>query len=347
MPTIFTKDALRASVEAATGGHVTVLYDDKGFPSYMRRIPKFNLTDLGPHYGSGVHPAFKVNGVEKSELLVAQYQSKIYEGRACSIPGVDPSVAINYDSAKAACENKGPGWHLLTNWEWAAIALWSLRNDFQPLGNTDYGRSHEASFEAGTRQDGIAPGSQNGNARIMTGSGPASFRHDGGMTGIADLVGNVIEWVGGLKLVDGRIHMPVDNNFEQPDAEWPGMSFFFDSTIAGAGSPVLSNSVINSTGEGVYASVAWKDMTKTPSLTLPYFLFAAALAPITLGEAGSYPQPNGDPKGYISIRNVGERFPYRGGSWESGVKGGLFSLRCSDTRGASGLTLGFRSAFVV
>lgn len=40
MATIITKDSLRSSVEAATGGLVTVLYDDGGHPNYMRRIPK-------------------------------------------------------------------------------------------------------------------------------------------------------------------------------------------------------------------------------------------------------------------------------------------------------------------
>ena len=35
MATIITKDSLRSSVEAATGGLCTVLYDDAGHPSYM------------------------------------------------------------------------------------------------------------------------------------------------------------------------------------------------------------------------------------------------------------------------------------------------------------------------
>ena len=37
----FLKDTLRESVEAATGGKVTVLYDDKGYPSYMNVIVSF------------------------------------------------------------------------------------------------------------------------------------------------------------------------------------------------------------------------------------------------------------------------------------------------------------------
>jgi len=43
MPTIFTKDDLRASVEAASGGKITVLYTATGQPSYMYVHPKFML----------------------------------------------------------------------------------------------------------------------------------------------------------------------------------------------------------------------------------------------------------------------------------------------------------------
>ena len=43
MATIITKDSLRSSVESATGGLCTVLYDDAGHPSFMRRIPKMNI----------------------------------------------------------------------------------------------------------------------------------------------------------------------------------------------------------------------------------------------------------------------------------------------------------------
>lgn len=71
--TIFIKDDLRASVEAATGGLVTVLYTAAGHPSYMNVIPKFNLQDIDPALGTGVHPAFIVNGVEKSELFIGQH----------------------------------------------------------------------------------------------------------------------------------------------------------------------------------------------------------------------------------------------------------------------------------
>jgi len=357
MPVIFVKDSLRASVEAATGGQMTVLYDDKGYPSYMIMVPKFNLQDIDSVYGTGVHPAFIVGGVEKSEIFIGAFQSKVYDGRACSIPGVDPTASVNFDTAKTYCTSKGAGWHLMTNWEWAAIALWCLKNGFQPRGNTNYGRSHEATYETGTRQDGVAPGTTSGTARILTGSGPASWRHNNTFTGISDLVGNVSEWVDGLKLVDGKIYMPSDNNFNLAEANWPDTGVRFDSTVEGTeqspdqdiGDPVISNAITKyagPTGNDSYYGYTfisnWKDLTKKDGYTIPNSMLQAAIAPITLA-GGSYSQ---DPKGALYVRNYGTRFPLRGGNWNSGAIAGLFCLYLYNARSHSDSSIGFRLAFI-
>src|SRR5699024_1359582 len=98
MSMIFTPDSLRTQVEAATGGHITVLYDDKGYPSYMRVVPKFRYEDLGMEtlLGTGVATAFLKNGQEKSEIFVGQYPATLFDGRACSLPGKDPRTSINF-----------------------------------------------------------------------------------------------------------------------------------------------------------------------------------------------------------------------------------------------------------
>ncbi|MDR2484454.1 MAG: formylglycine-generating enzyme family protein [Treponema sp.] len=224
----FTKDTLLTGVLAASGAKQTVKYDDKGNPSIMTRIPRFNLEDIDASLGSGPHPVFIVNGEVKSEILIGTYPAVIDGGRACCIPGQTPAVSISFDNAKAACVAKGPGWHLMTAWEWGAVALWCLKNGFQPRGNTNYGKSHEAPWETAT----LAPD----NAKTLAGAGPASWRHDNTYQGIADLAGNVWEWNDGIKLVNGRFYFPLDNNFNLAEGSWPASPLYMDAS-AGARRP--------------------------------------------------------------------------------------------------------------
>jgi len=356
-PTIIVKDARREAVEAASGGAMTVLYDDLNNPSYMFRLTPFNLEDIDPVYGTGVHPAFYVNGVLKKEIFIGAFQSKVISSRACSLPGADPTTNVNFDTAKTYCTSKGAGWHLMTNWEWAAVALWCLKNGFQPRGNTNYGRSHGATYETGTRIDGIAPGTTSEIARTLTGSGPASWRHNNTFTGIADLVGNVSEWVDGLKLADGKIYMPSDNNFNLAETSWPDTGVKFDSTATGdesipaqdIGDPVISNAITKYAGptgdDGQYGYLQitnWKDLTKKDGYTVPISMLQALIAPITLA-GGTYSQ---DPKGALYVRNYGARFPLRGGTWFDGAGAGLFCLDLNYARSNSFSILGFRLAFI-
>ena len=50
MPTILVPDSLRLSVEAASGGKVTVLYDDQKNPSFMRRFAPMTIKELYRQY---------------------------------------------------------------------------------------------------------------------------------------------------------------------------------------------------------------------------------------------------------------------------------------------------------
>ncbi len=138
------------------------------------------------------------------------------------MPGVPPS-RLNFDAALAAARANGPGFHLVTNAEWAALALLAWKasggGDDPVRGNTDRGRAHDAPWETGVRVDGGAPGSTSGDGRTLTGSGPLSWRHDGTPAGIADLVGNVSEWVAGLRLVNGEIQIIPDNDAALPEAD--------------------------------------------------------------------------------------------------------------------------------
>ena len=109
---VSVKDSLRQSVEMATGGKNTVMYDDKGNPSIMVCIPRFNLSDVIDGAPNTPHPAFIVNGVVKSEIWISKYQNIVHDGRAYSLPFQDPRVNVTYDQAKQYCAAKGAGWHL-------------------------------------------------------------------------------------------------------------------------------------------------------------------------------------------------------------------------------------------
>ena len=323
----FLRDSLRTSVEAATGGKVTVLYDDKGNPSYMRVIPRFNCQDIDASLGTGTFPAFVVNGSVKSEIFIGQYQAIVRDGRAISIPGVAPGHTINFDQAKAACTSKGPGWHLMTNWEWAALMMWCLKNDFQPRGNTNHGRHHLEQHEQGVRVDGGVAGDPSGFGNILNGSGPASWRHDNTASGISDLVGNVWEWQDGLKLVEGQFFMPDDNHYTMAEGSWPATGCFINSSGQFAGS---KNAAYNN-------NFTWGEAQAASGFTPDIKLKRAGLVPM------AFSSPT---QGRFYINNSGERLPLRGGSRYHGGAAGLGALFLAVGRSTSDSYVGLRPAFI-
>jgi len=331
---IASPDSLRAQVEAATGGKVTVLYDDKGFPSLMHVIPKFRYEDLGidATFGTGVATAFIKGNTELPEIFVGQYQAQVHDGRAVSLPGRDPRTSIDYDAAKSACTAKGAGWHMMTMHEWAAIALWCHAQGFIPRGNTDYGRAHDATHEIARRQDGDSPGVSSGSARILTGSGPASWRHDNSMGGIADLVGNVWEWQHGMKLVDGQIHLLEDNSFDEDEANWTALGHYFSNE---AGTPTLKNSSPVVEDAGISVS-QWDNLAKDAGYTESQLLQRLLVSPADVSMQGRF---------YVNTE--GERLPLRGGYWSHGSVAGLGALSLYYPRSYSSSTFGFRPAFAL
>ena len=159
--------------------------DDTDLPSVLVYIPKFKNSDVLTGGNDSTHPAFIVNGVEIPGFYYGKYQAKVYNSVAYSLPGEDPTASINFDTARARCEAKGAGWHLSTNAEWAAIALWCKKNGFLPYGNNNYGKdSRESNYKA------VPSYYESGKiARVATGTGPISWSHDKTMAGIWQRVG--------------------------------------------------------------------------------------------------------------------------------------------------------------
>ena len=341
-------DAIKLAVEAATGGKNTVLFDDLGNPSIMVRIPKFKISDVIAGGSNSVHPAFIVNGVEVDEIFISKYQNIVKNNRAYSLPMQDPAAYIDFDTARKACESKGKGWHLMTNAEWAAIALWCKKNNYFPRGNNNYGSDVSYPHEKGVetyKYDGKT-------GRVGTGSGPVTWAHDGSNSGIFDLNGNVWEWVGGLRLVDGEIQVIADNNAASDadmtvnSSHWKAIdksgnlvapksanTLKFDYTVdpgtvnAGKGLPKLVTTLAHQqTNDEPYAAGQFEDMTADVSITPPEILKALAIYPD--GTKANH----GD---YIYMRNKGERLPFRGGSFHASASAGVFALHLNSPRSYS------------
>lgn len=311
-----------AEVEAASGGKQVVLRTIKGQPTYMNVIPAFNCEDLGPGFGTGLHPAFLVGGVAKREIYIGTYQAVIVDGEAVSLPGQDPAVSIDFGQARSACLAAGPGFHLMTNWEWAGLALWCIKNGFGQLrGNTDYGKSHLCSDEAGIISK---------QGRTLTGSGPDAWRHDGTPFGIADLVGNVWEWNDGLKLVEGRVLMPRDNNFNLLEEAWPDTGVRIDT----ADGIEISDTITDPD----YTSADFAEATVKEGYEPPVSLKQALLCAVAGQDVSG--------RFWADSTEEFEALPIRGGCWGGGSDAGLAALNLNCERSIAGSFLGFRPAFI-
>ena len=319
-------DSERYSLERATGGSQTIIRDSAGNANAMFVLPRFSYADLGmtADMGTGDVTAFDFgSGSIKSEIFIGAYLAS--GSGAVSAPRQDPRASLDHTAARNACSAKGAGWHLMTAHEWAAIALWCMANGYEPIGNTNWGRSHAKTWLAGGRADGRAPGDAAGIGRTKTGSMGAEATHDRTLGGIADLVGNVWEWQDGLLLQGGQIKASTHNT--QPEANWALQAAFFD---APSSAPVLSNAITRAAS----VNAEWKSVTKSAS-----YVSNPLLKRLLIEPASALPS------GRIYTNNEGERLPYRGGSWSNGAHAGLAALLLSNSRVHTNPDIGFRPAF--
>ena len=353
------KDATKASLEAASGGSNTLIFDKAGNGSYMVGIPRYNLSQIDSSWPDTPHPAFIVNGVVKDVIWISKYQNIVKDGYACSLPGQDPATYITFDQARAACEKKGKGWHLMNNAEWAAIALWCWKNGFQPHGNNNHGSDITYPWEHGV------PASMDGSqvGRTLTGSGPATWYHDGTEFGIADMNGNVWEWNDGMKLIDGKIYVFGDNSSKTPMNNyttqnnshdvtgWYDTGYYYDSVAAGSSSTSsadLGAAMLNTTRSHpaytgastdeyyAYNSMTFESMGCASGVTAPNFLKYLCLYPPETGL-------NGD---YFWVRNYGESLPIYGADDAVNAGSGVYAYALNEKRGESDTVVGFRASFI-
>lgn len=344
-------DDLKLSIEALSGGKNTVLFDDLGMPSVMVPFPKLKMSDLIAGGSENIHPAFSVDGVEKSVIYVSKYQNIVLNERGYSLPMRDPRASLNFNQAVTYCRNKGKGWSLTPYSLWSAIALWCRKNGTMPRGNNNYGADHAYGHEKG-----VPTYYESGKiARCATGSGPNTWNHNWMPDGIADLNGNVWEWCAGMRLMNGEIQIIPYANCMAADASMSASSTLWkaiaaDGTLVEPGTAgTLKWDVVSGKIQLTKGDITPKDQGNW----LPY-------NNMTLGDGLSaapelakalllYPdEPNGDYGGdYHGLNTSGERLPLCGGGWNDTSGAGVFYVNLNNPRSDSSTGIGFRSAYCV
>ena len=363
-----------AAVRLLSGGTNVAIYNDLGMPSIYVRRDKGAISDVIDEGPDTTHYAFKVNGVEIPAFYMGKYLATVYKGRALSLPLQDPaassvatadrgdasSVYVNFDNAKKWCEANGAGFHLPTIAEYSWIALLSRKNGTMPRGNNSYGKDGSAQYEKGIGSYFDAEGRI---CRTLTGSGPATWNDNWRPDGICDLNGNVYEWQGGYRTVDGELQIFADNDaamqYEQNATSTFWKAILQDGTLVApgtdgtlkwdytvdpgevnAGKPFCLNISLThqQTATDPYGAVSFGSLTAATGIIVPDRLKALALMPA--GASSSY---GGD---YVYMRNLGERLVSRGGNWFNGRSAGVFCAYGNAPRSHYLAGIGFRPAFI-
>ena len=300
-----------------------VIFDNRGIPDIM---VSFTPDELGL-------PA-ELRGRKVEAYLIGKYPATLIDGVPHSLPYQQPAVNINYDEAIRLCEAKGPGWHLITNDEWAALAHQSRKNGTLPRGNTNSGKSHSHPEEIGTTY----PDSY---GKTLTGSGPVTWNHDGTAEGVADMCGNIWEHVGGIRFVDGQVQVIPDNGAaagadqSKDSKEWtPLYSPDGDTIYYNVENGRIKLRPIAPDDQD-YGGVCFTELDGS-----------LIDVPEKLIELGLYPAPGYDGTDYFWLDTDGERCVLRGGHWLSGADAGVFYFGGLDSRAPVTWNVGFRSAFV-
>lgn len=335
-----------------------IMTDDKGLPSVMVYVPKFKMSDVITGGSNSVHPAFIVDGVEKNGIYISKYQNKVYDVRAYSLPGEDPTIGTNFDNSIARCTAKGAGWHLMTAMEWGAIALWCKKNGWLPYGNNNYGKDTRESLYKAVP---TLYGSDGKISHVATGTGPVEWSHNKQLDGIYDLNGNVWEWNGGMRLVYGELQILENNDAADSSnsqavgsAQWKAIDGTTGELIDPDGSGTTENSLkldmVSSKWQWITGTQAdRKDESRYSTFVnvicadtvcdeAKELLYALAMLPddTTFDYQGDY---------FYANNGAAERFPFRGGNWSDGAYAGVFSTYLSGSRSSSYMFVGFRSAY--
>ena len=352
------------SIKWVSNGAGTPLY----WPCIVVRRPAKKAVHYLTGAGDNIHPAFVAGSTNYDQYWMSKYPGPYVTSNSKTIllalPGFDgmsnlltrAQIAPSYDTALTYGKAGGNGSHLVTNVEWMEVAMSCLREGFQPKGNNYYGRAYEDP-DLPEYYGVPAYWSSSKIARVLNGSGPLSWFHDGSPWGIWGMNGNFYSVTAGLRQKAGEIQVIANNDAaldatDQTDATGAWKAILQDGSLVAPGTDLTlkydaTTPITIGTGITVrteaYKANTFGTVTAAAAITIPTIAKLLGIAP-----AGSAAELGED---YIYMRNdesgtYSETLARRGGFWVSYTRYGVFVLDLYSNRSDTGNAIGARSAFL-
>ncbi|EOW9224868.1 carboxypeptidase-like regulatory domain-containing protein [Vibrio cholerae] len=326
-------DSSAMAIALASGGRLEVIKDAVGNAHLFGVWPiqTYEQLQIPNCPFTGVIDVFrKQDGTFRSECRIAIHKSVNVGGRTVSRAGLAPYVNLNFDEFKTKASDLSGGFRMLDvyhdafiNWQILSILA---KGGQQPRGNTEWGRAHDMISEVGRRVDGMLSNERTGNGATLTGSGPNSWRHDGTAFGVSDWVGNVWEWIDGLKMVNGQFYLAQYSG--QPEAQWVATGRYINSGNVLSMTPPTSP---------VSGEQTWGLLTKTGNYVGNELMQKLFIEPIDCTKILN---------GRFYYNTDGERLPLRRGSWSNAGNAGPAALYMLSARSLRDSRFAGRLAFV-
>ena len=352
------------SIKWVSDGASTALY----WPCIVVRRPAKKAVHYLTGAGDAIHPAFVAGATKYEQYWMSKYPGPYVVSNSktilLSLPGFDgmsnlltrAEIKPSYNTALTYGKAGGNGSHCVTNAEWMEVAMSCLREGFQPKGNNYFGRDYNDPDTA--EYYGIpAYWESNKIARVLNGSGPLSWFHDGSPWGIWGMNGNFYQVTAGFRQKAGEIQVIQNNDAaldatDQSDATGAWKAILQDGSLVAPGTDLTlkydaTTPITIGTGITVRTAASKSNTfgTVVPAagITIPNIAKLLGIAP-----AGPAAELGED---YIYIRNdlegaYSETMARRGGGWSSFTRLGVFVLGLSGYRSYTHSFVGARSAFL-
>ena len=355
----------RNSIKWVSDGASTALY----WPCIVVRRPAKKAVHYLTGAGDNIHPAFVAGSTKYEQYWMSKYPGPyvVSNGKTIllSLPGFDgmsnlltrAQITPSYDTALTYGKAGGNGSHCVTNAEWMEVAMSCLREGFQPKGNNYYGRD---STDPDTAEYYGIPAywASNLTARVLNGSGPISWFHDGTPWGIWGMNGNFYSVTAGLRQKAGEIQVIANNDAaldatDQSDASGEWKAILQDGSLVAPGTaltlkydataPIKICTEITDRTSTVSKYNEFGSVVAAAGVTIPNILKLLGIAPADTAAALG--------NDYIYLRNdidgtYLETLARRGGYWNHSTRNGVFFLHLNNGRSNTGHDIGARSAFL-